>query len=42
MSTGAMRHDDDDQLDIDRGKCWHQYPPKIKIKFIVDKINHVF
>ena len=35
--TDAMRHDDDDELDIDRGKCSHEYPPKIKIKFIVDK-----
>ena len=25
MPTGAMRHDDDDELDIDRGKCSHEY-----------------
>ena len=31
--TGAMRHDDDDELDIDRGKCSHEYPPKIKINY---------
>ena len=33
MPTGAMRHDDDDELDIDRGNCSHEYPPKIKINY---------
>ena len=31
--TGALRHDDHDELDIDRGKCSHEYPPKTKINY---------
>ena len=31
--TGVMRHDDDYELDIDRGNCSHEYPPKMKINY---------
>ena len=31
--TPTDADDDDDELDIDRGKCSHEYPPKLKINY---------